>query len=118
MTNSNEVEIRFHLDENVSGAIAQGLKKKNIDITTTDETNLAGVSDEEQLAYALRQDRVIFTHDADFLRLHNRKLKHAGIVYCSQKKLKTISTGEIVSFLELLCQSMTAEAMINHIEFV
>ena len=118
MNNSNEVEIRFHLDENVNNAIAKGLRQKNIDITTTDEADLMGVSDEEQLAHALKQNRVIFTHDADFLRLHNKGVQHAGIVYCSQKKLKTISAGEIVSFLELVFLSMTMEAMVNHIEFV
>ena len=37
MNNSNETKIRFHLNENVSSAIARGLRQKNIDITTTDE---------------------------------------------------------------------------------
>ena len=83
MDNSNEVKIRFHLDENVSGAVAQGLRNKNIDVTTTDEANLIGVSDVEQLTYALSQNRVIFTRDADFLRLHKQGFQHAGIIYCS-----------------------------------
>ena len=61
MDNSNGVEIRFHLDENVSSAITQGLRRKNIDVTTTDEANLMGVSDEEQLVHTLKQNRVIFT---------------------------------------------------------
>ena len=118
MDNSQEVEIKFHLDENVSSAIAKGLRQKNIDVTTTDEVNLIGVSDEEQLFYTLNQKRVILTHDADFLRLHKRGLQHAGIVYCSQQKLKTISTGEIISFLEFVYQSMTIKTMANHLEFM
>ena len=118
MNDSNETKIRFHLDENVSSAIAKGLRQKNIDVTTTEEANLTGVSDEKQLEHTSSQNRVIFTHDADFLRLHNRGFQHTGIIYCSQKKLKTITTGEIVSFLELVYQSMSIELMLNHVEFV
>ena len=75
-------QIKFHLDENVEGAIAEGLRRRNIDATATPEVGLLGASDEEQVAFALLQGRVIFTHDADFLRLHRRGAEHAGIVYC------------------------------------
>ncbi|MEY3866658.1 MAG: hypothetical protein ACRCT1_06330 [Microcoleaceae cyanobacterium] len=37
--------IRFHLDENVSNAIAEGLRRRGIDVTTTPEERLIGVSD-------------------------------------------------------------------------
>ncbi len=30
-------KIRFHLDENVSNAIAEGLRRRGIDVTTTPE---------------------------------------------------------------------------------
>ena len=33
-------KIRFHLDENVSNAIAEGLRRRGIDVTTTSETGL------------------------------------------------------------------------------
>lgn len=68
--------IRFHLDENVSNVIADGLRRRGIDVTTTPEQGLIASSDEVQLAFASSQGRVIFTQDDDFLRLH-----HAGIVY-------------------------------------
>jgi len=58
--------IKFHLDENVSQAIADGLKRRGIDTTTTPEKNLIGKSDEEQLNFAVSQERVIFTQDTDF----------------------------------------------------
>ena len=53
--------IRFHLDENVNPAIAVGLRKRGIDVTTSQEVGLLGVSDLEQLAYARREGRVILT---------------------------------------------------------
>ncbi len=55
--------IKFHLDENVSNAIADGLRRRGIDVTTTAEVNLISASDEEQIKFALTEERVIFTQD-------------------------------------------------------
>ena len=46
-------KIRFHLDENVSNAVAEGLRRREIDVTTTPEKALIGVSDIAQLEFAL-----------------------------------------------------------------
>lgn len=54
-------EIKFHLDENVSNAIANGLRKRDIDVTTTSEQGLISVSDQVQLEFSFSQGRVIFT---------------------------------------------------------
>ncbi|CAD5981384.1 hypothetical protein PCC9214_04793 [Planktothrix tepida] len=48
-------KIKFHLDENVSNAIANGLRMRGIDVTTSPEQGLIGVYDKQQLAYALSQ---------------------------------------------------------------
>jgi transposase len=65
--------IRFHLDENCPAAIAEGLRRRGIDITTTPDAGLLTASDEEQTAYALAEGRVIFTLDKDFLRMNARE---------------------------------------------
>jgi len=75
---------RFHLDENVSNVVAEGLRRRGIDVTTTPEEDLIGVSDIAQIEFALAQKRVIFTQDADFLRMHQTGITHVEIVYCSQ----------------------------------
>jgi len=59
--------IRFHLDENVDSAIALGLRRYEIDVTTTAEAGLLNRSDEVQLNFIRETQRVIFTQDADFL---------------------------------------------------
>jgi hypothetical protein len=48
--------IRFHLDENISQAIANGLRRRGIDVTTTPEESLIGKLDEEQLAFAISKN--------------------------------------------------------------
>ncbi|MGI0483553.1 DUF5615 family PIN-like protein [Geminocystis sp. CENA526] len=110
-----ENKIKFHLDENISQAIANGLKRRGIDVTTTPEQNFIGISDEEQLFFAISQRRVIFTQDTDFLRLHHQGINHYGIVYCQQKSK---SIGEIIQYLILIWQILEVEEMINHLEYL
>ena len=73
--------IKFHLDENVRSAIAQGLRRRGVDVTTTPEESLIGISDEAQLKFAISQGRVIFTQDTDFLRINQSNIGfYLGIV--------------------------------------
>ena len=74
--------LRFHLDEHVPHAVAHGLRRRQIDVTTTTDAGLLGAGDEEHVAFAFRENRVIFTNDRDFLRLAASGAAHAGIVYC------------------------------------
>ncbi|MBD2678703.1 MULTISPECIES: DUF5615 family PIN-like protein [Nostoc] len=92
-------KIKFHLDENITLAIANGLRRRGIDVTTTPEQGMIGQSDEQQLEFAISQNRVIFTQDTDFLRLHHTGFFHPGIVYCSQKSK---SIGESLQGLILV----------------
>lgn len=107
--------IKFHLDENVSNAVAEGLRRRGISVTTTPEENLIGASDEEQLAFALSQERVMFTQDDDFLRLHQSNTAHAGITYCHQGSR---SIGEIVKTLALIWEWVDPEDMVGQVEFI
>ncbi len=107
--------IRFHLDENVDSAIAAGLRRRGIDATTTVEAGLLGSSDEEQLRLTHAGGRVLITHDADFLRLHERGVSHAGIVYIAKGGR---SIGEAVRGLVVLAECLTAEEMVNHMEYL
>jgi Domain of unknown function (DUF5615) len=108
-------KIRFHLDENVSNAIAEGLRRRGIDVTTTPETGLVAASDAEQVAFALSQNRVIFTHDDDFVVLHQSGVTHSGITYCSQNRH---SIGEILTSLILIWEVIEPEDMKNQLEFI
>jgi Domain of unknown function (DUF5615) len=71
--------IRFHLDENVDHAIAYGLRRHGIDVTVTSEVGLLQADDDEQLAFARDNARVIVTHDEDFLLLHSQGIPNRGL---------------------------------------
>ena len=107
--------IKFHLDESVSNAIAQGLRRRGIDVTTTNEKNLMSASDLEQITLALCEQRVIVTHDDDFTIIHNQGTSHAGIAYCNQNYR---SIGEIINTLTLIWESLESEDMKNQLEFL
>jgi predicted nuclease of predicted toxin-antitoxin system len=107
--------IQFHLDENVDPAIATGLKRHGIDVTTTTDAGLLRAPDEEQVAYGFQSGRVIFTQDKDFLRIHATGTPHAGIAYCHRKS-RTI--GQIIDGLVLIWELLERDEMENRVEFL
>lgn len=107
--------IRYHLDENVDGAIARGLRDRGIDVTTTIDAGLLTSPDEAHLAFARSERRVMVTHDEDFLRLHAAGIPHSGIAYCHAEAR---SIGEIVRSLVLLCECLAEEDMKGHVEWL
>jgi predicted nuclease of predicted toxin-antitoxin system len=107
--------IRFHLDEHVPHAVADGLRRLGIDVTTSTDAGLLGAADADQIAYGLAQGRIIFTEDADFLALANAGVEHAGLAYCHQN---TRSIGQIIRALELLWEVYEPDEMNNRVEFI
>ncbi len=107
--------IQFHLDENADLAIAAGLRRNGIDVTTTKEVGLLTKSDEEQLAFICANHRVIFTQDTDFLRIASYTQTHPGIAFCQKG---TRSIGEIIARLTLIYQVFSPEEMIGRVEFL
>jgi hypothetical protein len=73
-----------------------------------------GSSDEEQLAYALSQGRVIFTFDDDFLVLSSMGLEHWEIIYSHQRQ----SIGKIISDLVLIWECLEPDYMYKNVEFL
>lgn len=108
-------KIHFHLDENVPIAVAEGLRRKGINATTTEQAGLKQKSDREQLAYACQNGRVLVTHDRDFLKLHEKGVTHFGIVYCQQNKR---SIGQIIRFLVLVYEIMDSQEMVGQLEYL
>ncbi len=108
-------QIRFHLDEHVDPDIARALRRHGIDVTTTLEAGLRTASDEGQLAFICRENRVLVTHDADFLRFASHSNDHPGIAYCHKT---TRSVGEIIRRLILIYEILTPNEMIGRVEFL
>jgi predicted nuclease of predicted toxin-antitoxin system len=107
--------IRFHLDENVSGAVALSLRQRGVDITTPVDAGLIGADDTEQLRFAHSGGRVLVTHDDDFTRVHANGAAHSGICYCHQDKY---STGDLIRLLVVVSECLTEIEMRGHLEYL
>jgi hypothetical protein len=107
-------EVKFYTDEHVAKAVIKGLRQRGADVLTAPEAGMLGASDEEHLALAAAQGRVIFSHDQVFLRLHATGVEHAGIAYAGQGT----SVGAIINGLMLIQQVLDAEEMRNQLEYL
>jgi len=108
-------KIKFYFDENVPSAIANGIRLRGVDTLTAKEANMRGTSDIEQLTFAASQNRVIFSLDVDFLRLHAKGVNHTGIVYAHQQKT---NVSNMIRGIMLIYNILTPADMLNHVEYL
>ncbi len=77
------------------------------------------MSDEEQLHYAARERAVLFTHDADLIRVAwdwtQKGKEHWGVIYVHPEKL---SLGECIRRLKEYATTFQAEDLKNRVEFL
>ena len=107
--------IRFHLDENCDPRIAAGLRLHGVDVTTTPEVGLLRASDEQQLAHAVAQGRVLVTQDTDFLRLAAAGHETPGIAFYPALGR---SVGQVIRDLLLIWEVYEVEEMRNRMEYL
>jgi predicted nuclease of predicted toxin-antitoxin system len=80
-------ELRFFLDENVPTEVARQLSLSGIDAVSVRDLGLLGRPDTDHLRLATQEDRVLCTHDQDFLRLAAEGARHAGIAFLPQSQV-------------------------------
>src|SRR5436305_2607142 len=102
------------MDEHIGAAIVRGLRQRGIDVMTVTEAGMRSKADEAHMAFASNAGRTIFTQDRDFLRLDAKGIQHAGIVYAPQG----MPIGQIVAGLFLLHSVLSAEEMLNSVEYL
>jgi hypothetical protein len=79
------------------------------------EVGLMGARDVEHIAFALGAQRVIVTHDYDFLRHHNAGMAHAGIAFSLQGAM---ALGPLIEALVLVHSCMTSEEIHGRVEYL
>jgi len=67
---------RFQLDESIDPVVADILRNRGFNVRSAGETGLTGHPDEDHLAAAKRENRILLTHDEDFL--NNRRFPPSG----------------------------------------
>jgi uncharacterized protein with PIN domain len=107
-------QIKFYLDEHIHRAVADGLRRRGIEVLTVQEVRKTGLSDREQLKFALTTQRVLVTMDSDFLAIVSQGVSHAGVAYASPGK----SIGELIRAIVLIHDVLTPSDMKNHVEYL
>ena len=74
--------MRFLLDESANARIFPHLRKRGHDVTAIVRDHSVGLPDDEVLAIAYRQGRILITKDRDFGELvFVEHQPHAGVIY-------------------------------------
>jgi predicted nuclease of predicted toxin-antitoxin system len=108
-------KIRFHLDESVNPRIAYALEAMGIDVTTSLTTGLRGAGDDKQWEFAVRNGRVLITHDEDFLSIAAKNPEHPGMIFCKQEGH---SLGAIIVECSSVHGNYSDEEMKGRIEYI
>ena len=107
------------MDHHVPAAIADGLRRRGVDVLTAYEDGAAELDDPDLLSRTTQLGRVLFSQDRDLLVLAARWLQagrnFSGLVYAHQLN---VTIGEAVRDLTLIAQVLDPEDMQNHVEFI
>ena len=112
------MKLELFLDEDVHSGLAHALRKRGYDTIHAQELDRKGVSDSDQLLFAIQQERCLVTFNVrDFVILHNQHAKsrqeHWGIIVSKQLPFR-----ETMSKLLRLLQRTPKKTMRNHLEFL
>jgi predicted nuclease of predicted toxin-antitoxin system len=82
--------IRFYTDAHIAKAAVTQLVSHGVDVVRCEDVGAKSASDAEHLNIASNQERILVTHDDDFLNLHRTWLAsgkhHSGIILISSAK--------------------------------
>ncbi|MEM1369541.1 MAG: DUF5615 family PIN-like protein [Cyanobacteria bacterium P01_H01_bin.15] len=107
------------MDENVHGAITNGLRQRNIDVLTVQEDQRSGISDPEVLDRATELKRVLFSQDDDLLAeaksRQMRAISFPGLVFARQSR---VPIGICIRDLEIIAQLATPGELKSWVQFL
>lgn len=113
--------IRLYLDEDsMDQSLVRALRARGVDVTTALDEDMIARDDQEHLACAAAQGRVLYSFNVgDFARLHTRYLTegtgHAGIILARQQQY---AVGEQMRRLLRLMATLSTQEMTNRMEFL
>ncbi len=111
-------KISLLLDEDVQLSLGSALRRRGFDVIHAQELDRKGIPDSEQLSFAVKNERCIFSYNVkDFVLLHNDYVelekKHWGIIISKQ-----IPLGETFRKLLIFFQQNSKDSMRNKLKFL
>jgi predicted nuclease of predicted toxin-antitoxin system len=114
----SQLFVDLYLDEDVNVLIADLMRARGFQVTTTQAAGQTGCTDAGQLAFATSQGKAILTHNrVDFEALAQRyfeeKKVHSGIIVAVRRPPKELSRRILI-----LLDSVTADEIENQILYI
>ncbi len=116
---SNErLFIKLYQDEDVSVLLAELLKARGYTVVTAHEAGMLGKSDDEQLAYAVSQQKTFLTHNrVDCENLYSEYFQtgrhHYGIIIATQR-----DEYSLLKRLLIILNAVTSDEIENQIRYI
>ncbi len=113
--------VKLYIDEDaMHSRLVAALRSRGVHVITVLDSGLAEKTDDEQLAFATRNECVLYSFNvSDFHRLHTQWIaagrEHAGMILAPQQRF---SIGEQLRRILRLHASVSAASMRNHVEFL
>jgi len=112
------VALEFYMDVHIPAAITEGLRRRQVDVVTSQEDGTRAEGDENLLRRATELGRVLFSQDQDLLQVAHawqaQKRSFAGLLFSPQH----VSVGRLVADLELVAHCCTQGVVANSVLFL
>ena len=113
------MSIQFYMDVHVPMSVTDGLRRRGIDVLTSQEDGTTDYDDRRLLKRAHQLGRVLITQDNDFLeigaQLQGLEEDFVGIVYVHQLGM---GIGEMIEELRLIADCADHDEVANRVIFL
>ncbi len=113
------MSLALYMDVHVPMAITRGLRRRGVDVLTSQQDGTAKMPDDQLLDKATQLGRMLFTRDPDLLaeaamRMRSGK-RFSTVVFARQTE---VSIGRCVTDLEILAKAAEPDEVLNQIVYL
>src|SRR5262245_30545939 len=113
------MSLRLYMDVHVPAAITDGLRRRGVDVLTSQEDGTREAVDSELLRRATELGRILFSQDPDLIRVAADRQRtgqpFAGLLVAHQLG---ISIGSAIEHLELIVACCSSEELASSIIYL
>jgi predicted nuclease of predicted toxin-antitoxin system len=113
------VTLAFYFDQHVPGPVAAELRRRGIDVLTTEADRTKGLPDEALLERATALNRIMVSNDDDFLVIaaqwRSSDRHFAGLIRLRDQRLPY---GKLLEDLLMIAEVYSADEMVDRIEYL
>jgi hypothetical protein len=111
--------MRLYFDEDVSRDIVENLRQRGFDVLSARDAGQLRLDDDEQLAFAVAQERALVTHNRHHFELRHQHCvsagqSHWGIIIAKRRAGDAVVVHKLLALLD----TATADEMRNQLRYI